>query len=140
MPRVKIDLPTTFQFTTELSPRYSDINMANHVANNAFVSLINEAYLRFLNHFALFDLTGKMIVADLAMIHRSEAHYGETLRIEVAIDHFGEKNCELFYRITEKISGREVLIAKNYIVFFDYEKKKSMKVPERLASLFAGKE
>ncbi len=137
MARVQIDLPPVVHFTTELAPRYADINMGNHVANNSYVSLINEAYLRFMDHYGLSSLGTKMIVADLAMIHKSEALYGEQLRIDVAVDNLGDKNCELFYHFTKKETGQDVLIAKTYIVFYDYQLGKSVPVPEEIRSLFS---
>ncbi|RMF54479.1 MAG: thioesterase, partial [Calditrichaeota bacterium] len=43
MARLKLTLPEKFHFTTELSIRISDVNYANHLGNDAVLSLIHEA-------------------------------------------------------------------------------------------------
>ena len=47
MERLTIVLPEKFHFTTEMPVLINDINLGNHVGNDAFVRYINEAYWRF---------------------------------------------------------------------------------------------
>ncbi|NDG84238.1 MAG: thioesterase, partial [Proteobacteria bacterium] len=50
MPRIKIDLPERFAFSTELSLRITDINYGGHLGNDAVLGLVHEARVRFLKH------------------------------------------------------------------------------------------
>ena len=48
MSRVKLRLPGTFAYATDIRLRVSDINYGGHMDNNAVLSLVHEARVRFL--------------------------------------------------------------------------------------------
>jgi acyl-CoA thioesterase FadM len=133
MSRIKIQLPGQFIFETSLPIRISDINYGSHLGNDAVLSIIHEARMRFLTHFGYteFDIHGVgLILADAAIVYKSEGFYGEILMIEVAVDDFSTFGCDLIYRLTNQSTGKEVARAKTGIVFFDYPSKKRVHVPE----------
>jgi acyl-CoA thioester hydrolase len=135
MSRTVIDLPTDFLFSTEIQVCVNDLNIANHVGNDRFVTYINEAYIRFLNKFGLSNETNIMIMADLAVVYKSEAHYGDWLKIDVTVGGFTRKSCNFYYLITNKETEKEVIRAKCGLVFFDYENKKPADIPENMRKL-----
>ena len=47
MPRIKIDLPERFSFSTEIPIYINHINYGNHLDNSALISLVSEARVRF---------------------------------------------------------------------------------------------
>jgi len=49
MARISLTLPETFAWSTDLTVRIQDINYGNHVGNDAFVSLLHEARIRYFN-------------------------------------------------------------------------------------------
>jgi len=136
MSRVVINLPIDFSFSTEIQVCVNDLNIANHVGNDRFVTYINEAYTRFLNKFGLSNETNMMIMADLAVVYKSEAHYGDWLKIDVAVSDFDRKSCKFYYLITNKETGKEVIRAKCGVIFFDYKNKKTLDIPEKIRNLF----
>lgn len=139
MARVHLELPDRFPFATEIRVRITDINHANHVGNDQLISLLQEARMRFLVNYGLKeqDLFGPgLVITDAVIIYRSEAFQGETLRFEVTVNDFNKYGCDFVYRVTEKISGREVARAKNGMVFFDYQTRKVRPVPEPFLALF----
>jgi acyl-CoA thioester hydrolase len=141
MARVKLDLPETFVFTTEIPLRIGDMNYGGHLGNDAVLSLLHEARVQFLraNEFSELDVDGAGIIkADSVIVYRSEAFYGETMIVDVAVDDFARVGCDILYRISDKDSGREVVRAKTEIVFFDYETRKAMAVPQAFKTLFDG--
>jgi acyl-CoA thioester hydrolase len=141
MARVKLDLPETFVFTTEIPLRIGDMNYGGHLGNDAVLSLLHEARVQFLraNEFSELDVDGAgIIMADSVIVYRSEAFYGETMIVDVAVDDFARVGCDILYRISDKDSGREVVRAKTEIVFFDYETRKAMAVPQAFKTLFDG--
>jgi len=133
MARIKIKLPDKFVFSTEIDIRITDINYGNHLGNDALLSILHEARLRFLQNrgFSEMDVGGcACIMLDSAIIYKSQAFYGDRLKIEMAATDFNRFGCDIVYRITTSTTGRMVAIAKTGIVGFDYEKQKIVPLPE----------
>jgi len=132
MPRIKIEIPEKFIFKTEITIRITDINYGGHLGNDSLLSIIHEARVRFLNHlgYSESNVNGSgIIMIDSAIQYKSEGFYGEVLVIEVAVTEFTGIGCDFIYRIINKDSKREIAAAKTGIVFFDYEKRKTVPVP-----------
>lgn len=139
MARIKLDLPADFPFSTELRVRITDVNYAGHMGNDVLLGLLHEARFRFMAHYGLreLDIEGLgLIIADSAIVYKSEAFVGETLAVAVAVTDFNQYGCDFVYRVTEKTSGREVARAKTGVVFFDYRKRAVEKVPRSFLDLF----
>lgn len=132
MPRIIIDLPPAFAFSTELRIYVSHINDAGHVDNAQLLTLVSEARQRFFQSlgYTQSDVEGVgIVVADAALQYLSEAFHGETLVIEMAAHEFNKYGCDLAYRIRDKASGRDIARGKTGIVFFDYARRKIAAVP-----------
>jgi 4-hydroxybenzoyl-CoA thioesterase len=135
MARVKLDLPERVDFTTEIAIRIGDINYGGHLGNDAVLSLIHEARCRFLVDRGLSenDLGGVgMVLTDCIIQYQSEAFYGETLRVDIAVDDFSRIGFDLYYRLCEAGDGREVARAKTAGTCFDWQKRKAAALPEGL--------
>jgi YbgC/YbaW family acyl-CoA thioester hydrolase len=142
MARVKLDLPERFDFSTEIPVRINDINYGGHLGHDSVLSLTHEARIRLLRKYGFteMDIDGSgVIISDVAIVYKSEAFYGETLSIEVAICDFSKYGCDFVYKITEKETRREIARAKTGIVFFDYENRKVAPVPEKFKAIFVAK-
>ena len=132
MPRIVIQLPPRFAFTTEIPVYVGHINYGGHLDNAAMLSLVSEARVRFLASLGYTerDVEGLgIIVADAAIRYRSEVTCGEVLVFEMIATDLNSYGCDLVYRVTEKASGREVAEGKTGIVFFDYAAHKPALVP-----------
>ena len=139
MARLKLDLPESFVFSTEIPIRIGDINYGGHLGNDAVLALMHEARVRFLNQhgFTEQNVDGPgIIMADAAIVYKSEAFYGETLVVEVAVADFTRTGCDLVYRLSDKETGREVARGKTGIAFFDYERRRPVAVPKRFGEIF----
>jgi 4-hydroxybenzoyl-CoA thioesterase len=136
---MKIELPDTFQFETEIPIRISDINYGGHLGNDAVLSVIHEARVQFLKTkgFTESDVGGcGIILSDAAIVYASEAFHGETLVVEVTPGEWARTSCDLLYLLTDKKSGREVARARTLVVFYDYARKRPVKAPEAFAEAF----
>jgi acyl-CoA thioesterase FadM len=132
MPRIKIELPEKFIFQTEIPIRITDINYGGHLGNDSLLSIIHEARLRFLknNGYSESDIEGVgIIMIDAGIQYKSEGFYGDELLIEVTVTDFTSMGCDFVYRLSNKNSKKEIALAKTGIVFFDYEKRKTARVP-----------
>jgi acyl-CoA thioesterase FadM len=139
MSRVKLDLPDKFKFSTEVQVRIGDINYGGHLGNDATLSLIHEARVRFLNKygFSESDIDGVgLIMVDAVVIYKSEGFYSDALKIDVAVADLSKSGCDFIYRITNKLTSKEVARAKTGIVFFDYKKRKVVAVPKKFNDIF----
>ena len=132
MPRIKIDLPDTFVFSTEVSIYIGHINYGHHLDNAQLIALVSEARVRFFKSlgYSEMDVEGVgVIVADVAAQYRSEAFHGETLVIEMTANDFNKYGFDLIWKISEKTSGREVACGKHGMMCFDYGLRKPACVP-----------
>lgn len=132
MPRVSIDLPQHFLFSTELEIYQSHINEAGHVDNALLLTLVSEARQRFFRSlgYSQLDIEGVgIVVSDAAVQYLAEAFHGETLVVEMTASDFNKYGCDLVYRISVKGGDKEVARGKTGIVFFDYTKRKVAPIP-----------
>lgn len=139
MARIKIELPGSFVFSTTIPVRITDINYGGHLGNDALLSIVHEARLQFLTEsgYSEIDIEGRSIImADAAVVYKSEAFYGDTLRVEVAVVNFGRVNCDIVYRVSNDRTGKEIARVKTGIVFFDYEVRKPVAIPEGFREKF----
>ena len=139
MPRIKLDIPKTFHFVTEIPIRITDINYGGHLGNDAVLSILHETRVRFLMEkgYTEFNIEGiGLIMTDSAIVYKSEAFYGESLRIQIAVKDFSTFGCDFYYLVRERESGRDVVQAKTGIAFFDYQERKLAHVPEKFKRQF----
>lgn len=140
MARLKLDFPDdAFQFSTELPVRITDINGANHLGNDALISMLSEARAQFLVSAGIEetrrDGTG-IIVTDLATMYQSESFFPEVLRFEVGMMDFNRYGGDFVFRVSKAASGQSVALAKYGFVFFDYENKKVVPMPAGFREAF----
>jgi acyl-CoA thioester hydrolase len=138
MARVKLSLPEDFIFETEIPVRITDINYGGHLGNDSVMSIIHEARVRFLSKWGYteFDVCGAgLIQSDAVIVFKSEAFYGDVINVSVAIGDFSSSGCDFFFLLSNRESRKEIAKAKTGIVFYDYERKKLLRVPEKFKSL-----
>ena len=132
MSRVKIELPEKFIFKSEIPIRISDINYGGHFGNDSLLSIIHEARVRFFKSlgFDELDVEGVgIIMTDAQVQYKQEGFYGDILIIEIALTDFTSIGCNFIYRVTNKNTLKEIAFAKTGIVFFDYDERKTVKIP-----------
>ena len=131
MARLKLDLPADqFCYATHLTVRVTDINSANHLANDSMISMISEARE---------DVSHQgsgIIVTDLATMYRNEAHARDQLLFEVGVMDFNKYGGDIIFRITRPADDTLIAMAKSGFVFFDYADKKVVAMPEGFAGRF----
>lgn len=143
MARVTIQFPDTFIYETDLIVRVSDLNYGNHVGNDNILTLMQEArtlYYRSRGFESEVKLEGPIgqIVADAAIVYKSESFLGDLLKIQIAVSDLHKYGFDLFYRITQRNTDKEVAVGKTGIVCFDYDKRKMVSMPASiLAKLFS---
>jgi acyl-CoA thioester hydrolase len=139
MARARIEIPQKFHFTTEIRIRITDINYGGHLGNDALLSIIQEARMRFLRHYKYSEKNvdgSSIIMADAVIVYKSQGFYGDILKIDITAVDFSKHACDLIYFISNKKTGKEIARAKTRIAFYDYENQKTMKIPDKFRKIF----
>ncbi|MFB9865455.1 acyl-CoA thioesterase [Rufibacter immobilis] len=138
MARIKIDLPASFSFQTELPIRITDLNYGGHLGNDALLSLLHEARVQFLKEhgYSELDFGGAgLIMADVGIVYKGEGFYGDVLTVQVQATEFHKYGFDLVYRLANQ-NGKEIAHAKTGMLCFDYSARKLQTIPpEALARL-----
>jgi acyl-CoA thioesterase FadM len=102
-------------------------------------SMIHEARVRFLEEYGYSEIniegTG-IIMVDSVIVYKSEGFYGDILECAVTISDCRKSGCDFVYRLTNRDTGKEIARAKTGIVFFDYEKRRVVEMPEKFKGVF----
>jgi len=132
MARVKIEIPESWRFSTEIPVRITDINYGNHMGNDAFLGILHEARLRWLKQYGWTELVFPpigLIMIDIAVRFKTEAHHGDILNISLTPVDWTKLGFDLIYLAIHAATGTEVARAQTGFVFFDYDKKKLSPLP-----------
>lgn len=137
MPRIQVDLPDEFLFTTEITVRAGDLNYGNHVGHDTILSFMQEARVRFYRSVGFknelnFEGAVGQVIADVVVQYKSESFLGDQLVINVGVLDFSKYGFDMYYLIENKLTGKEVARGKTGIVCFDYDTRKVARIPEVL--------
>lgn len=134
MPRIRIELPERFSFSTRIPLRITDLNYGGHVGNDTILSLIHEARVQYLQSlgYTELDLGGvSLIMADVGIEYKLELFRESELIVEVTAGDFTRMGFDLYYRMSVNVSGtfKEAVRAKTGMVCFDYTARKVVGLP-----------
>ncbi|RYY59984.1 MAG: acyl-CoA thioesterase [Chitinophagaceae bacterium] len=140
MSRIRIDLPAAFHFSTSIPVRITDINYGGHAGNDAILSLVHEARMRYLAGYGYSEMSFAgvaLIMADAGIEFKSELFYGETVVISVTIGNQSKVSFDIFYKLEKEVDGKRKMVAaaKTGMVCFDYRIKKIAAFPEEAKQL-----
>ena len=138
MARVKVALPDSFSFATEIPVRITDLNYGGHLGNDALLGLLHEARVHFLRSIGVpndYDPVTKLglIMVDVAVEYKGEAFHGDVLRFDVAAADPSKYGFDVVYHVHNQV-GKEVARAKTGMLCFDYNTHKLRLLPAELAA------
>jgi acyl-CoA thioester hydrolase len=136
MAKSKIELPSSFPFSTKLTVRITDLNYGNHVGNDSILSMLHEARVRFLEHYGLEELKFEgvgLIMRDVIIEFKNEIFYRDVLTASVAVGGFTRAGFDIYYKIEKEDNEKKVLAvaARTGMICYNYELKKITAVPEK---------
>lgn len=143
MARVKLEIPANVIGTFMIPIRIADINYGNHVGNDAFVSIIHEARMQWLNQYGYTELkiegTG-LIMSDMVLEFKNESFYGDLVEIKLGVGDVSRIGFDLYYQLFAKRDTEIILlaIAKTGMICYDYDAKKVVPIPDKLKMILAG--
>ena len=136
MERIKVLLPPSFEFSTNIIIRITDLNYGGHVGNDVFMSLVHEARQQFLLHHGYSELNfagTSLIMADAAIEYKHELAYADEVRISVSATGFDKIGFDIYYQLEVKKGNNWHLAGKvkTGMICFDYKTKKKAIVPQQ---------
>ncbi len=140
MARIKIEIPEKIIGTYIIPIRIADINYGNHVGNDAFVSIIHEARMQWLQQYGYTELQIEgigLIMSDLALEFKNESFYGDIVEVRLGAAEISRVGFELYYQLFAKRNTETILLAnaKTGMVCFDYDTNKVVSIPEKLKTI-----
>jgi len=132
MPRLKLQPRDAYPFACEIVVRTTDLNYGGHLGNDTLLSLVHESRVAFLASHGLSELDfggASLIMGDTAVVYLGESFAGDALRFEVAAGEPSATGFRLFTRVTRPADGAAVALVENGLVCFDYENRKTVKIP-----------
>jgi acyl-CoA thioester hydrolase len=140
MSRLRIQLPSQFNFATQIPIRITDLNYGGHVGNDTILTLAHEARMQFLKSlgYTELELEGRsLIMSDAAIEFRAELFYGDVITVQVAAGDFSRAGFQLYYRLT-KADNVLVAVVKTGMICYDYTAKKVTALPEEAVAKLSG--
>ena len=140
MARIKLEIPENKIAAVTIPVRITDINYGNHLGNDAFVSIIHEARMQWLQQHGYTELnidgTG-LILADLVVEFKNESFYGDHIEVTIAVGEISKVSFELYYQLSTKRNDKMTILAlaKTGMVCYNYTLKKVISIPEVLKSI-----
>jgi acyl-CoA thioester hydrolase len=132
MARIKLTIPSSFSFSTQIPVRITDLNYGNHLANDAVLSILHEARMQYLKSLGYTELAfagAGLIMSDVAIEFKAEAFYGDILKAFVTTEETSRAGFDLYYKLVKNDSEEVVAIAKTGMICFDYERRKVTSLP-----------
>jgi acyl-CoA thioester hydrolase len=122
------------RFSVPIEVRFRDLDAIGHVNNAVYLTYVETARVAWWLH-----VTGRagiraidIILARVEVDYRSPVVLGEALDVAVRCVSMRRSSFTLELRITERGSGRAVAEARNVAVYYDYDSKKSVPIPDEI--------
>ena len=140
MARIKIELPSDFIAICNIPVRITDINYGDHVGNDAFVAIVHEARMQWLQQYDYTELQIEgigLIMSDLAVEFKNESFYGDVVEVKIGTGEISRVSFELLYQLSAKRKNEVILLAhaRTAMVCYDYAAKKVAGIPEKLRAI-----
>ena len=136
MSRVRLKIPSTELFSTEISVRISDINYGNHLGNEMILSYMQETRLRFFQSLGYKDELHieniGTIQADAAIEYRGEAFHGDSITCRLFLGDIGRRSIDFYYLLENTAKDTLIARGKTGIAFYDYALKSTVSIPTTL--------
>lgn len=137
MPRVKLKALPSYEFSTSLQVRITDINIANHLGHVELVGMIHEARHQFFKELGFTELwigadNVGIVIIDLVTNYLQEVFAGDIIEISLQLDDLTERSFRIYYLL--KRDEETIALAETGVAPFIYGEKKAVAVPDHFVS------
>jgi acyl-CoA thioesterase FadM len=144
MPRIKIPQLAQYSFSIDIPVRISDLNYADHVGNDSFLSIMHDARMLYLmsKGFSEMNVEGLgLIMADAGVEYKAQMKYGDLVTVEVGLDDFSSVGFDVYYRLSVLRDGQRKItgLGKTGMVLFDFQRQKMVPISDDLKARLLGR-
>ncbi len=140
MARTVIELPEKFHYSMEYVVSVTDLNYGMHFGADKILPVALEAQIQFLNSLGYDGLTQiegtPYIMVDSETMYKMEVGYGKKILVDITAANFARCSFEFLYRFSDAETKNEIAAVKMGYLFFDYEKRSAIDVPENFRLKF----
>lgn len=133
MSRLEIKMPESYLFSHEMKIRTLDISKDLHVSFASILDIVFEGHIRFFKFLGV-EVTNvyglSLIFADATVLYKGELLADDEVKIEVGVNNFFDKGCDLYFHLTKDNGKTPVSDVKIKMLFFDYTIRKVALVPK----------
>lgn len=127
-------------FQTDILIQVSDINYGGHLGNDRFLTIAQEARVRWLRSNGWSELnignsSAGLIVTEAHLQFLKEAFLGQILQVIVAVIEYSLCSMIISYQLIDKKTLDCIGKITTKVAFFDYQKRKIVKVPAAFVDL-----
>lgn len=143
MARVKLIFPDKNPiFNTEIPISITHLNYGNHLGNDALLSIIHEARVRFLVSLGYSEINIDgigLIMADTMISYKNEGFYGNMLLIDIYTTEISTTSFDLMYKVTTFRENKRITVAevKTGMVAFNYSTRKIAAIPQKFLQILS---
>jgi acyl-CoA thioester hydrolase len=140
--RVKIKLPDTPSiYQTNMTLGVADMNYGDHLGNDKVLTLAHECRLRFMQTLNMDELKfygGKLIMADAMVQYMGQGHRGDQITLDLWLTNCTAFGFDFYYQMNKFTNTGPIELAriKTAQLFFDYDKEKLVKAPEKFNQIY----
>ena len=119
--------------TTPIQLRFSDVDMAKHVHNAAYLQYFELGRMDLLRQFMEEDhdwTTAGLILARNEVDYRIPLHLSDTAQVETWCGRIGGKSFDLHYAVRSTKDGRTFAEGRSVMVCFNYSEQRSFELPD----------
>ena len=133
MERIKIKLPEHFIYREYFTIEQEDINMAQHMGNERILVHANSVRHRFFKYinFPEYDAQNQCgsIIANHSIVYKSEGFFNDKIECEAGFTNCTDTSFDLVMHFI-KNGFQTLAIVRTGIVYYDYQKREVMNMPE----------
>jgi acyl-CoA thioester hydrolase len=124
-----------FKHKIKIKVRFSDLDAMGHVNNATFLTYLEEARIAYFNDVLALpknSLDFGAVIARIEIDYLHQISIGDELEILTRISEFGSKSATIENLILIKSNQKEVVAAaaNTKLVYYDYKKRETIKIPE----------
>jgi acyl-CoA thioester hydrolase len=126
-----------FKFSVTIPVRFADMDAMGHVNNATYLTYFEEARMMYFLNLSNVDMAEAarqlpFILAEATVTFKAPVHAAQQLNVFVRVSAFGTRSFRMEYRIENAATGHLVAEGSTVQVTYDYDKKMTIPVPEKL--------
>ncbi len=124
----------SFRFYHPIEVRYGDLDPQGHVNNAKFMTYLEQARIRYVQHLGLWRggsfLEIGFILAQASITFRAPILFTQPVRVGARITHLGNKSVHMEYQIEDPSDDQVMATGSSVLVTYDYKLGETIPIPD----------